>query len=87
MIREAYIDKDIFRLTGEMHGERVDFSVRSDRLGAFPITPGDHFDVYHDGRLIYVYPEPDEREAVRWVCFLDKLNSDRKKETVSAVSD
>ena len=84
---EAYIDKDIFRLTGEMHGKKIDFSVSSDRLGAFPITPGEHFDIYHDGRLIYVYPKPDERESVRWVCFLDKLNSERKKETASAVSE
>ena len=74
---EIYLDKDVFRLSGTLHGENVEFSVRSEKIGAFPITPGDHFDIYHNGRLIYVYPEPDLRSTVKWVCFLDKLNSKR----------
>ena len=73
----AYIDKDVFRLKGVMHGEEVDFSVNPEKICAFPITPGKHFDVYHGGKLIYVYPQPDERESVKWVCYLDKFNADR----------
>ena len=74
---EVYLDKDVFKLSGTLHGEKVEFSVRSEKIGAFPVTPGDHFDIYHNGRLIYVYPEPDLRSTVKWVCFLDKLNSKR----------
>lgn len=72
---EIYIDKDVFKLSGTMHGEPIEFSVKSRKIGAFPITPGEHFDIYHNGKLIYVYPLPDTRASVKWVCFLDKLNS------------
>ena len=69
----ASIDKDTFHLSGVMHGEKIDFSVESRKIGAFPITPGDHFDIYHNGKLIYVYPMPDSRSTVKWVCYLDNL--------------
>ena len=75
---EVYIDKDIFTMKGTLHGETIDFSVKSSRIGAFPISPGDHIDIYHEGRLIYIYPQPDLRESVKWVCYLDKLNADLK---------
>ena len=75
---EIYLDKDVFRLTGTLHGEEIEFEVKTEKIGAFPITPGDHFDIYHNGRLIYVSPKPDPRMTVKWVCFLDKLNSEKK---------
>jgi hypothetical protein len=71
---EAYLDKDVFKLSGVMHGEKIEFSMPSEKIGAFPITAGEHFDIYYHGKLIYVYPQPDERMCVKWVCFLDKLN-------------
>ena len=76
---EIYLDKDVFRLCGTLHGERVEFEVKSQKIGAFPITPGDHFDIYHNGNLIYVYPLPDLRMTVKWVAFLDKLNAKKEK--------
>lgn len=75
---EVYIDKDIFKLSGTLHGEKIEFSAKPEKIGAFPIMPGDHFDVYHNGRLIYVYPEPDLRATVKWVCYLDKLMENKK---------
>ena len=74
---EAYLDKNVFTLRGAMHGVEINFSISPDKIGAFPVTPGRHFDIYHHGQLIYVYPEPDERMAVKWVCFLDKLNGNK----------
>ena len=74
----VYIDKNEFRLDGELFGEPISFSVKTDRIGAFPISPGDHIDIYHEGRLIYVYPQPDLNASVKWVCYLDKFNADRK---------
>lgn len=68
-----YLDHSVFRLHGHLHGEPIDFEIEPTRIGAFPITPGDHFDIYHSGVLIYVYPEPDPRSTVKWICFLDKL--------------
>ncbi len=75
---EVYIDKDVFKLSGSLHGEKIEFSVKSEKIGAFPISPGDHFDIYYNGRLIYVYPDPDLRSTVKWVCFLDKITADKK---------
>ena len=78
---EIYIDKNVFRLSGTLHGEKIEFSVKSEKIGAFPITPGDHFDIYHNGRLIYVYPEPDPRLTVKWVCYLDNLMAKKLHKT------
>ena len=77
---EIYLDKDVFRLSGTLHGEQVEFSVDTQKIGAFPITPGDHFDIYHNGKLIYVSPLPDGRATVKWVCFFDRLNELRAAE-------
>ena len=77
---EIYMDKDAFRLSGVIHGEKIDFTVSPEKIGAFPVTPADHFDIYHLGKLIYVYPEPDLKSVVKWVCFLDNLNSKKRAE-------
>lgn len=76
---EIYLDKDVFKLSGTLHGEKIEFSVQPEKIGAFPITPADHFDIYHNGELIYVYPEPDPKITVKWVSFLDKLMSEKRK--------
>ena len=75
---EAYIDKDVFKISGVMHGEKIDFSTKPEKIVAFPITAGEHFDVYVSGKLVYVYPQPDERSCVKWVCFLDNLMAKKK---------
>ena len=72
---EVYLDKNEFRLSGTLHGESIEFSIPTEKIGAFPTTPGDHFDIYHNGRLIYVYPLPDLRASIKWVCYLDKFNA------------
>ncbi len=77
---EIYIDKDVFKLSGMLHGEKIEFSVSPEKIGAFPVTPGDHFDIYHNGELIYVYPEPNPNMTVKWVCFLDRLTSSKAKQ-------
>ena len=80
---EAYIDKNVFKLKGVMHGEEVDFTLDSEKVCAFPITAGKHFDVYYHGKLIYIYPQPDERLSVKWVCFLDALMERKKAEKLN----
>ena len=70
---EVYMDKDVFKLSGTLHGEKIEFSTKTERIGAFPITPGEHFDIYHNGKLLYIYPLPDLRTSVKWVCYLDSL--------------
>lgn len=75
---EIYLDKEIFKLSGTMHGERIEFSITPKKIGAFPLTPGEHFDIYHNGKLVYVYPLPDNKATIKWVSFLEKLNSTKK---------
>ena len=75
---EIYMDKESFKLSGTIHGEKVDFTVSPEKIGAFPVTPADHFDIYHLGKLIYVYPEPDLKSVVKWVCFLDNLTAKKR---------
>ena len=82
---EAYIDKNVFKLSGVMHGEKIEFSVEPEKICAFPITAGQHFDIYHSGKLIYIYPQPDERMSVKWVCFLDKLMMQKKAEKANTL--
>lgn len=77
---EIYLDKNVFKLSGTLHGKKIDFSVPPERIRAFPVTPGDHFDIYHDGELIYVYPDPNPNDSVKWVSFLDKLMATKKAE-------
>ena len=76
---EIYIDKNEFRLSGTLHGEKIEFSTAPEKIHAFPVAPGDHFDVYHGGKLIYVYTQPDLRACVKWVCFLDKLMEEKSR--------
>lgn len=78
---EIYIDKNIFRLSGITHGEAIDFSVSTEKIGAFPISPNDHFDIYHNGQLYYIYPQPDPKIAIKWVCFLDSFNAKKRAKT------
>lgn len=78
---EVYLDKDIFKLCGVIHGEKIEFSVRPEQIGAFPATPADHIDIYHNGNLIYIYPE-NPQMTVKWVCYLDKLMSKKKDSTM-----
>ena len=80
---EIYIDKHEFKLSGTLHGEPISFSVPTEKIGAFPATPRDHFDIYHLGELIYIYPEPDPRLTVKWVSYLDKFNSERKAQATT----
>lgn len=76
---EVYMDKDVFKLKGTLHGKPIEFSVKPEKIGAFPITPGELFDIYHEGKLIYIYPTPDGRTSVKWVCYLDKLMENKTK--------
>lgn len=83
---EVYLDKDIFKLCGTLHGEKIEFSMKPEQITAFPITPGEHIDVYHKGRLIYIYPE-NSQMTVKWVCFLDNLMAKKKAAEKAALHE
>ncbi len=70
---------------GTVNGEEISFSLPADKIGGIPITVAKHFDVYHNNRLYYFYPEPDNRISVKWVAYYDKMlleKNERIPETV-----
>ena len=74
-----YLDKNVFKFSGTLHGELIEFETEPEKIKAFPITPGVHFDIYHKGKLIYIYPLPDTRMSTKWLCFMDKLMEEKSK--------
>ncbi len=70
---EISLDKDVFTFRGVVDGKALSFETPTKNIGAFPITVGKEFDLYHNGRLYYFYPLPDGRAAVKWVSFMDVL--------------
>ncbi|MBQ7153127.1 MAG: 1-acyl-sn-glycerol-3-phosphate acyltransferase [Clostridia bacterium] len=70
-----HLDREWFTLEGEILGEHVSIRQPCKQIGGFPITVHQHFDLYdHNGRLLYIYPQPDENSSMRWVAFLDYVH-------------
>lgn len=69
--------REAITFSGTVNGEPCAFTLPTDKVGGIPITVARHFDVYHNNRLYYFYPQPDERLAVKWVIYFDKLLEER----------
>lgn len=72
------LSPDTITFDGTVFGEHVAFTRTTDVVTALPITVGQHFDVYHNNTLYYIYPEPDHRAAVMWVSYLDRVTEERR---------
>ncbi len=72
------IDRDTFSFSGTVFGETIGFTRKSTDLIAFPTTVAQHFDIYYNNKLYYIYPQPDTRAAVQWVAYLDCLMAAEK---------
>lgn len=81
------IDRRALTFQGEVFGERADFSLSTAELGGIPVTVAKHIDVYHNNRLLRLYPVREPRDAILFTCYLDKLHGeeppmpDKGKET------
>lgn len=73
----ATLTRDAITFEGTVNGEPLSFTIPTDRIGGLPITTSQHFDVYYNNRLYYVYPLPDHRITAKWVQFFDKLLAER----------
>ncbi len=71
----ATLDKHGFSFVGEMRGTAVSYAVPMAVLGGIPVTPGDHFDIYHAGTMYHFRPTPDPRAAIDFVQYLDRYKS------------
>ena len=79
------LSREGIRFFGTVNGEEIDFHLPADRIGGIPITVAKHFDVYHNNRLYYFYPEPDNRISVKWVAYYDKILLGMSKEAKATV--
>ncbi len=69
------LSREGFTFDGEVYAEETHISLLGkDCPGALPISVGDHFDVYHGGRLHIFSPLPDKRDSVKFVAFRDRSN-------------
>ncbi len=74
------INKTDFVFDGTVFDKPVSFTRRCESVTAFPITVGEEFDIYQNNVLYYMYPQPDNRAAVKWVAYLDAVTDARLAE-------
>ena len=75
---DVTLSREAICFCGTVNGEHLEFELPTERIGGIPITVAKHFDVYHNNRLYYFYPEPDTRLSVKWVAYYDKLLQERE---------
>jgi hypothetical protein len=73
------LDRHALYFDGCVFGENITLSIPTEKIIAFPITLGEDFDFYYNGRLYYIYPIPDGRAAIKWVAFLDRVTDESKE--------
>ncbi|MBO5051428.1 MAG: 1-acyl-sn-glycerol-3-phosphate acyltransferase [Clostridia bacterium] len=77
------MDRETFTLEGTLFGQPIAVSRRTVDITAFPTTVGKHFDIYHNNKLVYIFPQPDTRIAVKWVAYLDRLVEEEKQKALA----
>lgn len=77
-VAKVKLDRHALYFDGCVFGENIAFSIPTEKLTAFPVTVGEEFDFYYNGRLFYIYPTPDGRAAIKWVSFLDRVTDESK---------
>ncbi len=57
---------------GVIDGEKESFSIPSDVVKGFPVTVGEHVDLYYQNRLYYIYPDGPVYMPVKTAMYLEK---------------
>ena len=73
------MDREQFTLSGTVFGQPISVNRRTADIVAFPTTVGRHFDIYHNNKLYYIFPQPDTRISVKWVAYMDRLVAEEKQ--------
>ncbi len=87
---DGYLQRDIGRgiltvvrekieFRGTVEGAETVLSRTSRDVVAFPVTLGDHIDVYFGGRLFIFTPLPDPRDAIVAVAYLDRVTAENNE--------
>lgn len=69
-------DRGFCTLTREglfYRSDKESFSIGIDALPALPFSCNEEFEVYHDDKLYYFYPEENRRQVTRWALFVDLM--------------
>lgn len=69
------INKEEICFGGECFGKELAFTEKTSIVKAFPISVGEHIDIYSNKILYYIYPQPNKNMTVKWVQYLDKLSA------------
>jgi len=67
------MDREIIRFVGTCFGEEFSFEEKPSDIKAFPMSVGDHFDIYHKKKMYNFILQPDPRQVVKWTLYMDKL--------------
>lgn len=60
--------------------ERETFSIPTEQLPAMAYSCNEEFELYHENKLYYFYPEKNRRQAARWALAVDLLTRRRTAE-------
>lgn len=71
------MDRDKITFKGTCFGETLEFTEKTDTIKAFPISVGDHFDMYHKKKMYNFILQPDPRTCIKWSMYLDKLTKEK----------
>lgn len=58
---------------------REEFSIPTENLPALPFSCGEEFELYHQNKLYYFYPETDRQQVARWALIVDLLTKARRE--------
>ncbi len=58
---------------------RETFSIPTENLPALPFSCGEEFELYHQNKLYYFYPETDRQQVARWALIVDLLTAARRE--------
>ncbi len=68
------LDNTSFTFHGQVFDKEVSFSIPTDAIAGLPVTPGDHFDLFHAGQMYLFSPVADPRASIDYVMFIDRRN-------------
>lgn len=73
-----YMDKNVIRFKGICFGEELEFEEKPSDIKAFPMSVADHFDIYHKKQMYNFILQPDPKQVIKWMMYLDKLTKESR---------
>jgi len=71
-----YMDREIIKVCGVCFGKPLEFTEKTSDIKAFPVSVGDHFDLYHKKLMYNFILQPEPKAVIKWTLYLDKLTKE-----------